>query len=568
MSSYVKLGLWGAVFFGMEFPLNTALAAAEPVEPWVYDSILQLAADGYLELPERSLGSYSRQELSGMVAQALTEMEKQRTGNIVDEYARMSRLVVMDEVQLKLFEEQAAKANDLYEEAQNKASRAAELYLRRSMLGQNRLEVMKPLKEKNDLAQEKLELAARDYAEAQSRVAQRKKMLAYAKQKQQDLLKAMSGEKADNGLAEVTAAGAGNLQAVSRASLEAAQNVLSEAAAEHVPAALDNAGRLRAEFLPELEEGGDTDAYNARQQLSSNIPIADMPEQRLKVDTELRLDSGHSDGEHGGDTRTRIRARVYPDYDIDGNWHAKGMLEAEKFISGANSSDDAHAKIDRYYLSGKIGTFHTDAGVFGNMMAEGNIYDSKYKGVRLSTTDTPIKYTVEYGNLGYDDAQRSYDLLASYQGPDYRVDAGYYNFDYHNDIAQHVYMGSYRHNLGIFDLGGMLLYGKQDNAGGKTGYVLSLGYNPQDSWRPYTWQSWLKYYYQPAATYVSHTMNGVADYMKMHGGFKGVGLGFNYTLPDNWALGLEFYSLSDLDYGHRSNTIWGSLTKTFKNYSE
>ena len=614
MSSYIKRGLLGFVVFGLEFPVNMAYSAPEAVEPWVYDSILQLAAEGYLELPENSLGTYSRKELSDMVAQALNEMEKRRSGSIVDEYARISRLVVMDEVQLKIFEEQAQKAHALYNSAHDKAAREAEIYLRRSMNGQNRLEVMGPTKEKHDIAQDRYEIAAHDYAEAVSRVDQRRKLLAYAKQKQQTLFYNMSGGETNKNRAippNPYVSSGTPAQVYSNAVPDNAMpdngvpyngmpnngapyNGMSNNGVPYsgmpnngVPyngmpnngvynganysmndSALDNAGRLRAEFLTELEEGGETDTYNARQQLSSHIPVNDIPDQKFKLDTELRVDSRHSDGEHGDGNRTRVRARLYPDYDIDGNWHAKGMVEAEKFISGENNDDDAHVRLDRYYLSGNIGTVHTDAGVFGNVMAEGNIYDSKYKGIRLSTTDTPVRYTFEYGNLGYDTMKRSFDFLASYKGPDYSVDAGYYNFKYDNNITQHIYMGSYKHNVGIFDLGGMVLYGKQNNLSGKTGYVLSLSYQPVDSWRPYTFQSWLKYYYQPAATYVSHTMNGMADRMRTHGGFKGFGIGVTYNLPDAWAVGLEFYSLSDLDYGHRSNTIWGYISKSFKNYTE
>ena len=114
----------------------------------------------------------------------------------------------------------------------------------------------------------------------------------------------------------------------------------------------------------------------------------------------------------------------------------------------------------------------------------------------------------------------------------------------------------------------MLLHGQDKGRSGKTGYVLTLGYTPQNSWQPHTYSSWLKYYYQPGSTYIRHTMNGRADDMRDNGGFKGWGIGISYNLPAAWTLGLEFYRLQDLDWGRRSNTIWFAVTKSFQNYHE
>ena len=316
-----------------------------------------------------------------------------------------------------------------------------------------------------------------------------------------------------------------------------------------------------------MEQKGSLDEGSATRQLSSNLPLRKVPDQRFKVDAELRLDSRNSSGDHGNGSRTRLRTRVYPDYNIDGNWHLMGMLEWEKTFSGEKSSDDGKLKFDRYYLSGDIGTVHADLGAFGSNMAEGNIYDSKFKGARFSV-GKPVRYTLEAGQVGRDGVKNSFDLTASYKGPDYGIDGGIYRFGFEGGSWQNIYMANYRHNLGVFDGSAMVLYGKEKDKGGKAGYVLTLGYNPADSWKPYTWNGWLKYYYQPSSTYLSHTMNGLADVLKLHGGFKGWGVGVSYNLPHEWSLGLEYYALRDIDYGHSANTIWGYVTKTFKNYRE
>ena len=564
--AYVKKCLLGAVFLGCGFSAATAQAAAADV--WIYDSIMLLAKEGYMEMPEKPLNTYSKKELGQMVAQALLEFEKNRTGSLADEYGRISRLLVVDEVQLKLAEEQQRAAETQIERARSKAAKDTEMYVRRSMQGQNRLEVMQPLKEKSDASLTKLEQISRDYAQAKSRVEQRATMVDYVRRRQQELLAGLSGTEQTKGPdARISNAGG-----------YGDSTALGGYNGSVVPATvLDTVGRLRAEFLPELEENGSLDSMNARQQLESNIPVEDVPDQRLKLDAELRYDVGYSWGSNGNSNgnRQRVRARLYPDYNIDNNWHAIGMVEWEKSISGREYDNDGKLRLERYYLSGNIGAVHTDIGAFGSMMAEGNIYDSKFMGVRLQAGN-PVKYTLEYGKAAIDDMDKSYDFTVSYQDAVYGVNGGYYHFKDKVGNSRKIYMGNFHHNIGLLDAEAMILYGRDNGRSGKTGYVFTLGYTPQNSWQPYTFSSWLKYYYQPASTYIQHTMNGRADDMcsdragafYRNGGFKGWGFGINYNLPDAWTLGLEFYRLQDLDWGRRSNTIWFAVTKSFQNYHE
>ncbi|MBQ1415819.1 MAG: translation initiation factor IF-2, partial [Selenomonas sp.] len=354
---------------GCEFYAAPVMAQAS--EAWVYDSLMLLVQEGYMEMPEKPLSSYSRKELGQMISQALVEFEKNRTGSRADEYARISRLLVVDEVQLKLAKEQERVAEDQLERARSRAAKDTEMYVRRSMQGQNRLEVMEPLKQKSDTSLKKLEMVSRDYAQAKSRVEQRTKMLEYVCQRQRNLLSGLSG----NGESNDTTAMPKNV-------MMSADGMAVQGTTDSViPASLlDTVGKLRAEFMTELDSNGSLDNMNARQQLESNLPVEDVPDQRLKVDAEVRFDTGHSTGDNGNGTRSRIRARVYPDYNIDNNWHAIGMVEWEKTLNGNAYNDDGKLKLDRYYLSGNIGAVHTDIGAFGSLMAEGNIYDSKFIG--------------------------------------------------------------------------------------------------------------------------------------------------------------------------------------------
>ena len=554
--AYVKKCLLGAVFLGCGFSAATAQAASGDV--WIYDSIMLLAKEGYMDMPEKPLSSYSQKELGQMVAQALLEFEKNRTGSLADEYGRISRLLVVDEVQLKLAEEQERAAESRIKSARSKAARDTEMCVRRSMQGKNRLEVMQPLKAKSDASLNALEQASRDYAQAKSRVEQRAAMLNYVRRRQQELLAGLSGTEYISGAAMP----AGAARSYGESTASGGYN------GSAVPSSvLDTVGRLRAEFLSELEENGSLDRINARQQLESNMPVQDVPDQRLKMDAELRYDVSSSHGSYGDGNRQRIRARLYSDYNIDNNWHALGMAEWEKSLTGRKYDHDGKVKLDRYYLSGNIGAVHADAGAFGSTMAEGNIYDSKFMGVRLQAGN-PVKYTLEYGKAAVDGMDKSYDFTISYQDAVYGVDGGYYHFKDRDGNSRNIYMGNFHHNVGLLDAGAMILYGRDSGHSGKTGYVFTLGYTPPNSWQPYTFSSWIKYYYQPGSTYIRHKMNGMADLMQSNGGFKGWGTGINYNLPDAWTLGVEFYRLQDFDWGRNSNTIWFSVTKSFRNYDE
>ena len=202
-------------------------------------------------------------------------------------------------------------------------------------------------------------------------------------------------------------------------------------------------------------------------------------------------------------------------------------------------------------------------------MAEGNVYDSKFKGIRISAGN-PVVYTMEYGEAN--DTDKAWNLTADYEQPTYGLGAGVYRFEggYDKDNVitdgkQSIAMARAHQKMGDVDVGAMILYGKDRGKQG-TGYVVSVSNGIEKSWQPRNRSWWLKYYYQPYETYYSHTMNGTADVMRRYGGFKGIGAGYSYTLSKDWLFNLEYYHLWDIDTNKQSNTIWGALTHYFKNY--
>ena len=525
-----------------------SVAFAQTTPSWVYDAVNHLEEEGYIDLGGREAASIPHDELTKIVAQGLHEINRIQQGTLADEYGRITSLAVRDEVRLKLYREQEQNARKAFERASGEAKHAEEMLARQSMRGVNRLEAMRPLEQRAAETGRNLQYAARDYALAQMRRQKSEIVFAKVQERQQSMLTSltsMDGSTSGNSM---------SMEPLVRASV------------------IDTAARLRSEFLEELTDSGYTDSERAEQQLYSSVPLVDVPEKRLKIDGQLRLDTSHSVGEERGSNRMRFRARLYPDYNIDGNWHAVGMIEYEKTLIGGGDKD-GKLKLDRYYLTGKSGIFDVTAGVFGTTMAEGNIYDSKFRGIRLST-GTLITYMAEYGKI--DKAKTVTGLTASYDAKSYTAEAGMYRFDKIGNATRNIYMLNYRKPIGAFDFGAMLLHGRDHAAGNGTGYVFSLAKVGGGAWRPGSFSYWMKYYYQPSATYVSHTMSGAADYMSFdasgrgakRGGFRGWGTGLSYTLKKDLIFSLEYYDLSDLTTGRRSRTVWGALTRYFKNYEE
>ena len=103
------------------FP-DSVMAAEPTAEPWVYEDIEELAAQGYLELPDKDLHSLSRTELSTLVAKALARIEDSQGTTLADEYGRVTRLLVEDKVQLNLSKEQLEAAGKIFRQREREVS--------------------------------------------------------------------------------------------------------------------------------------------------------------------------------------------------------------------------------------------------------------------------------------------------------------------------------------------------------------------------------------------------------------------------------------------------------------
>lgn len=317
--------------------------------------------------------------------------------------------------------------------------------------------------------------------------------------------------------------------------------------------------RRRVEYADELSAIGYFDRESLYMQASTEVKAPKPPEKRFKIDGEARVDYGAHSGYKSISDRSRARVRIYGNYNIDDNWHFISMLENEKILSG--KGEDSWMDIDRWYLTGKVGSTQVDAGAFGSFLAEGNIYDSRFTGVRVSGKE-PFSYMAEAGTIkqaGFAaaaEASTTHDI--------YTLGAGLYRFDLKDRGERNIYMLNVHRPLGgLFDLGLMGLLGEDERTSEK-GYVVSLTRGKENTWQRGNTYYFLKYYHQPYTTYVLHTMNGLADYMD---GFEGIGAGIHYTVKPDWLLQAEYYNLKDLEDGGRNHTFWLALSYYFSNYN-
>ena len=317
--------------------------------------------------------------------------------------------------------------------------------------------------------------------------------------------------------------------------------------------------RRRVEYADELSAIGYFDRESSYMQASTEVKAPKPPEKRFKIDGEARVDYGAHSGYKSISDRSRARVRIYGNYNIDDNWHFISMLENEKILSG--KGEDSWMDIDRWYLTGKVGSTQVDAGAFGSFLAEGNIYDSRFTGVRVSGKE-PFSYMAEAGTIKH--AGFAAAAEASTTHDIYTLGAGLYRFDLKDRGERNIYMLNVHRPLGgLFDLGLMGFLGEDERTSEK-GYVVSLTRGKENTSQRGNTYYFLKYYHQPYTTYVLHTMNGLADYMD---GFEGIGAGIHYTVKPDWLLQAEYYNLKDLEEGGRNHTFWLALSYYFSNYN-
>mgnify|MGYP000122190247 CR=1 FL=1 len=319
-----------------------------------------------------------------------------------------------------------------------------------------------------------------------------------------------------------------------------------------------------------------------------------------------------------------IRSRIWINGMINDDWTYTGMLQNVQNLN--NNTGDENTSFQRAYVDGKLGGMAVRAGRYNLVIADGNIYDTRADGLELSygnklklkgfagkaTDDITV---VPYMHIQRMPEEKTLSTGDTTNGGKYwglalegelakglKATAGYTQFkdmgtgfvEAHGgdfgktDIDNGIWHAGLSYDMGHFNLSAMYLKGDLsadkfnslssgavhdaiDKYLDDDGYVIGLTYKGAKAEDAGSWGAWAKYYDQGAQTYVAHTTDANTFGMT---GFKGFGVGANYTLAKNIVANVAYYNTesklmkelpgiaADLDRT-KDHRFWTDVTFTF-----
>ncbi|WP_302990855.1 S-layer homology domain-containing protein [Phascolarctobacterium faecium] len=330
-----------------------------------------------------------------------------------------------------------------------------------------------------------------------------------------------------------------------------------------------NVDRLAAEFADELDS------------LGVRVAALEKKSDNVKITGEARFRYADSKGKgnvadsYVGD----LRSRIWITGQVNDDWSYTGMIQNIQDFAG-NYTGDEKTDFQRAYVQGKLGGMAVTAGRYNAFFADGNIYDNRADGVELSYGDK-VKLSLAAGKAT-DEITKLYVLEGTtggnYAGGALSADfgavnatAGYYNF---KDILQKdsgidnaIWFVGAGTSFGDFGLNAMYLKGDASYQGhdldglDDDGYTVGLTWKGAEAAKAGSYGLFANYYDLGGQTYIAHTTD--ADTFDGEG-FKGYGVGANYTVAKNMVFTAAYYDTkSKLNSSDKDKIIWTDLTFTF-----
>lgn len=340
-----------------------------------------------------------------------------------------------------------------------------------------------------------------------------------------------------------------------------------------------NVDKLAAEFADELDNLG--------------VRVANLEKKadNVKITGELRYRYVDQKGEVNRDADGKahsyvndLRSRIWINGMINEDWSYTGMLQNTQNL-GDNVGNEK-TDFQRAYVDGKLGGLAVRAGRYNLVLADGNFYDTRADGVEVAY-GKDVKITGYAGKFAEDTYVNGWDTeggdywgadLTAAIGKGLDLSAGYIDVDdikggrkgYDNKVW---YVGA-KYAVGDVGLSAMYLKGDIENKIGikndydwqKDGYVIGLDYKGAKADEVGSWGLWAKYYNQGTNTYLAHTTD--ANTFKGDG-FKGYGVGANYTFAKNIVGNVAYYETKDIymqkrmDDTVKDHRFWTDVTFTF-----
>ena len=324
-----------------------------------------------------------------------------------------------------------------------------------------------------------------------------------------------------------------------------------------------NVDKLAAEFADELDTLG--------------VRVANLEKKadNVKVTGELRYKymSKQGDANEGQSFENDLRSRIWVTGQINDDWSYTGMIEnTQDFYGESANKGDEDTSFARAYVEGKIGGLNVTAGRYNAFLANGNIYDDKVDGAEVSYGDK-VKVTGFAGKATeVDGGNYAGGELAGAFG-DLNLAAGYVNYKDLNkdDIGKGLdnaiwYVGA-DYTMGDVNLSGMYLKGDMsyndvdEKVLDEDGWTVGLAYKGAEATEVGSWGLFANYYDLGGQTYIAHT----TDANTFDGdGFKGYGVGANYTFAKNIVGTVAYYDTENkLNSKVDDQRVWADLTFTF-----
>jgi len=330
-----------------------------------------------------------------------------------------------------------------------------------------------------------------------------------------------------------------------------------------------NVDRLAAEFADELDS------------LGVRVAALEKKSDNVKITGEARFRYADSKGKgnvadsYVGD----LRSRIWITGQVNDDWSYTGMIQNIQDFAG-DYTGDKKTYFQRAYVQGKLGGMAVTAGRYNAFFADGNIYDNRADGVELSYGDK-VKLSLAAGKAT-DEITKLYVLEGTtggnYAGGALSADfgavnatAGYYNFkdilEKDSGIDNAIWFVGAGTTFGDFGLNAMYLKGDASYQGhdldglDDDGYTVGLTWKGAEAAKAGSYGLFANYYDLGGQTYIAHTTD--ADTFDGEG-FKGYGVGANYTVAKNMVFTAAYYDTkSKLNSSDKDKIIWTDLTFTF-----
>ena len=347
-----------------------------------------------------------------------------------------------------------------------------------------------------------------------------------------------------------------------------------------------NVDKLAAEFADELDNLGVRVANLEKK--ADNVKITgEIRYKYMTKDNDGISDHKVSNG-NTSNNENDLRTRIWVTGQVNDDWTYTGMIQNIQDFNGDNANKgEENTDFARAYVQGKIGGVNVTAGRYNAFFANGNIYDAKADGVELSYGDK-IKVT-GFAGKGTDSNEPNGFSYGTYAGGEVaanfdklNVVAGYVNFTdmgatagyTETDLDDAIWYVGADYNFGDVTLSGMYLKGDMstDTTMGKffdkytddDGWTVGLTYKGAEASEPGSWGLFANYYDLGAQAYVAHTTDANTFSQYYNDGFKGYGVGANYTFAKNIIGTVVYYDTeSKLFHNVDDQRLWADLTFTF-----